>query len=95
MAGYYDHLFENNKKKSRYISNDHIHEINYDIEIDDDPDEIVDFYYEELLGAESVVEIKEIANDLFMEGVKYGIQQVLLEEIHAKIEALNYLNSDD
>lgn len=62
-----------------------------EVEIDD-PNEIVDEYFEIIKNASNQNELYNLLIDLFNEGVLYARKFLLLEQIEEKIEELNYLN---
>lgn len=62
-----------------------------EVEIDD-PNEIVDEYFEIIKNASNQNELYNLLIDLFNEGVLHARKFLLLEQIEEKIEELNYLN---
>lgn len=62
-----------------------------EVEIDD-PNEIVNEYFEIIKNVNNQNDLYELLIDLFNEGVLYSHKSLLLEQIEEKIDKLNYLN---
>lgn len=78
---------------SNYL-NTYEKEIEIEIEYGADPDETIDDYLELLYDADSLQEFREILEGLFYEGMRYGMETILVGEIQAKAEALSKLNQE-
>jgi len=80
-----------NQNNDDYENQQEFNIIDLEVEIDD-PNEIVNEYFEIIKNVNNQNDLYELLIDLFNEGVLYSHKSLLLEQIEEKIDKLNYLN---
>lgn len=94
---YFKNKFNKNNQcncpECRGIPNIDVQEMVVDLELDD-PDDIVDHYFEMVKEAETEEEILDLLHELFEESVSYGYKLAMIEDLGEKIQILNTLNKE-
>lgn len=92
MNNFFNHNFKNNR-----LSNDQgnfkvDHYIDVEIE---DPDEIIEMYYEEMINTDSKYKLSTLATSLFYEGMRLGYKEALLDSLEVKMTLLKLFNDNE
>lgn len=94
MGKFFEDKFKKNSQQcncsSRMGSNIDVNETIVDIQFED-PNDIIDEYFKQIINVNSEEEIQEMLTNLFYEGVIFGVKEELLDDIQMKVEMLHSL----
>lgn len=101
MGKFFDELFNSHEQpcycgKCRDIFEDDTEIESFEVDVElEDPEEIINEYFELLSDADTPDDVYQLLTMIFFEGVEYGTKDELINDIRVKLQILNDLQSEN